>query len=114
MAPYSGSSAEVCSRLVSADDLSRDVYGLLGMPIDALDRGSALKRILAAVSSGQPFLLSTPNVNFMTESNRNAEFRESLLSSDLCCVDGMPIMWLARLFGIPITQRVSGSDLFDT
>jgi N-acetylglucosaminyldiphosphoundecaprenol N-acetyl-beta-D-mannosaminyltransferase len=26
----------------------------------------------------------------------------------------MPIVWLARLFGIPIAQRVSGSDLFDT
>jgi N-acetylglucosaminyldiphosphoundecaprenol N-acetyl-beta-D-mannosaminyltransferase len=113
MAPYSRSSAEVCSTLVSTDDLSRDVYGLLGMPIDALDRSSVLKRMLATVGVGRPFLLSTPNVNFMTESNRDTEFRESLLSSDLCCVDGMPIVWLARLFGIPITQRVSGSDLFD-
>jgi N-acetylglucosaminyldiphosphoundecaprenol N-acetyl-beta-D-mannosaminyltransferase len=114
MVPDSRSSAEECSKLVSTDDLSRDVYGLLGIPIDALDRSSVLKRVLGAVGEGQPFLLSTPNVYFMTESNRNAEFRESLLSSDLCCVDGMPIVWLARLFGIPITQRVSGSDLFDT
>jgi N-acetylglucosaminyldiphosphoundecaprenol N-acetyl-beta-D-mannosaminyltransferase len=84
------------------------------MPIDALDRASVLKRILAAVTKEQPFLLSTSNVNFMTESNRDAEFRESLLFSDLCCVDGMPIVWLARLLGIPIKQRVSGSDLFGT
>jgi N-acetylglucosaminyldiphosphoundecaprenol N-acetyl-beta-D-mannosaminyltransferase len=48
------------------------------------------------------------------ESSGDAEFRESLLSSDLCCVDGMPVVWLARLFGIPVAQRVSGSDLFDT
>jgi N-acetylglucosaminyldiphosphoundecaprenol N-acetyl-beta-D-mannosaminyltransferase len=99
---------------VSADDLSRPVYGLLGMPIDASDRSSVLERMLAAVVDGKPFLLSTPNVNFMMESERDAEFRESLLSSDLCCVDGMPIVWLAQLFGIPVTQRVSGSDLFDT
>jgi N-acetylglucosaminyldiphosphoundecaprenol N-acetyl-beta-D-mannosaminyltransferase len=112
--PYSEPSVEMCPMAVSTDDLSRDVYGLLGMPIDALDRDSVFKRIRAAVIEGEPFLLSTPNVNFMMESKRDAEFRESLLCSDLCCVDGMPIVWIARLFGIPITQRVSGSDLFAT
>jgi N-acetylglucosaminyldiphosphoundecaprenol N-acetyl-beta-D-mannosaminyltransferase len=112
--PFCRSSAEDCTTPGSTDDLSRDVYGVLGMPIDALDRTTVLKRMLAAVVEGKPFLLSTPNVNFLMESCGDAEFRESLLSSDLCCVDGMPIVWLARLFGIPITQRVSGSDLFDT
>jgi N-acetylglucosaminyldiphosphoundecaprenol N-acetyl-beta-D-mannosaminyltransferase len=106
-------SSEERSRFVSKDDLSRDVYGMLGMPIDLLDRSSVLKRMLAAIEGRQRLLLSTPNVNFMMESNRDAEFRESLLSSDLCCVDGMPIVWLARLVGIPVTERVSGSDLFD-
>jgi N-acetylglucosaminyldiphosphoundecaprenol N-acetyl-beta-D-mannosaminyltransferase len=113
-APCCASSAETCPIAVSTDDLSRNVYGLLGMPIDALNRDSVFKRIIAAVGDGEPFLLSTPNVNFMSESRRDVEFRESLLCSDLCCVDGMPIVWLARLFGIPIEHRVSGSDLFDT
>jgi N-acetylglucosaminyldiphosphoundecaprenol N-acetyl-beta-D-mannosaminyltransferase len=114
MTPYPRSSEEVYLEPVSTDDLSRQVYGLLGMPIDALSRDSVFKRFLAAATAGKPFLLSTPNVNFMTESKRDPEFRETLLSSDLCCVDGMPIVWLARLFGIPVVQRVSGSDLFDT
>ena len=25
----------------------------------------------------------------------------------------MPIVWIARLIGVPVTQRVSGSDIFD-
>jgi len=41
------------------------------------------------------------------------EFRESLLLSDLCPADGMPIIWIARLTGIPIKQRVAGSDIFE-
>jgi N-acetylglucosaminyldiphosphoundecaprenol N-acetyl-beta-D-mannosaminyltransferase len=98
----------------TTDDLSREVYGLLGIPIDALNRKSVFEKVLFTVAEGKPFLLSTPNVNFMVESRRDADFRGSLLCSDLCCVDGMPIVWLARLFGIPVTQRVSGSDLFDT
>jgi N-acetylglucosaminyldiphosphoundecaprenol N-acetyl-beta-D-mannosaminyltransferase len=28
-------------------------------------------------------------------------------------VDGMPIVWIARLLGVPIKGRVSGADLFD-
>jgi N-acetylglucosaminyldiphosphoundecaprenol N-acetyl-beta-D-mannosaminyltransferase len=113
-APNSAPSAEVSPRVVTTDDLSREVYGLLGMPIDASNRHAVFKRILAAATEDKPFLLSTPNVNFMMESKRDSEFRDSLLCSDLCCVDGMPIVWLARLFGIPVAERVSGSDLFDT
>jgi N-acetylglucosaminyldiphosphoundecaprenol N-acetyl-beta-D-mannosaminyltransferase len=46
-------------------------------------------------------------------SQRDLVFRESLLRSDLCSADGMPIVWLARLLGVPIPERVSGSDIFD-
>ena len=96
------------------DDLSRDVYGLFGMAVDAADRTSTLKRIMAAAGTGKPFLISTPNVNFMAESQRDPKFRETLLQSDHCCADGMPIVWVSRLLGIPIKERVSGSDLFET
>jgi N-acetylglucosaminyldiphosphoundecaprenol N-acetyl-beta-D-mannosaminyltransferase len=106
--------AVIYPKLISTNELSRDVYGLLGMPVDALDRHAVLDRVLRAVEEGQPFLLSTPNVNFLAESGRDASFRDSLSFSNLCCVDGMPIVWLARIFGITIRQRVSGSDLFDT
>src|SRR5262249_47191044 len=32
--------------------------------------------------------------------------------SDLSPTDGMPIVWIARLFGLPIRRRVAGSDIF--
>jgi N-acetylglucosaminyldiphosphoundecaprenol N-acetyl-beta-D-mannosaminyltransferase len=95
------------------DDLAREVYGVLGMPIDALDRVSVLQKIIDAIEARRPLLLSTPNVNFLIESQRDSDFRESLMHSDLCTVDGMPIVWLSRLLAVPIRERVSGSDLFD-
>lgn len=98
----------------AADDLSREVYGLFGMPIDALDRNMVVEQIKSAARAGRPFLISTPNLNFLRISRADPEFRESLLRSDLCAADGMPIVWLARLLGTPIKQRVSGSDLFET
>ncbi len=95
------------------DDLSREVFGVLGMPLDALDLKAVLRHIDLSVDARAPFLLSTPNVNFLMMSRSDEEFRESLLMSDFCPVDGMPLVWIARLLGIPIRERVSGSDIFD-
>jgi N-acetylglucosaminyldiphosphoundecaprenol N-acetyl-beta-D-mannosaminyltransferase len=97
----------------SADDLSRNVYGILGVPIDVLDFGAALQAIELAVEHGKAFLVSTLNVNFLMISRDSARFRQSLLMSDLCVVDGMPIVWIARLLGVPVSDRIAGSDLFD-
>jgi N-acetylglucosaminyldiphosphoundecaprenol N-acetyl-beta-D-mannosaminyltransferase len=97
----------------SADDLARNVYCVLGLPIDALDMPTILRRIDAAAVSRTPFLISTPNLNFLVNSRSDPEFRQSVLDSDLCPADGMPIVWIARLIGVPIKHRVSGSDIFE-
>ena len=94
------------------DDLSREVFGLLGIPLDAVDLKTVLQRIDSSVQARVPFWLSTPNVNFLMMSRSDQAFCESLLMSDLCPVDGMPLVWIARLLGIPIRKRVSGSDIF--
>jgi N-acetylglucosaminyldiphosphoundecaprenol N-acetyl-beta-D-mannosaminyltransferase len=95
------------------DELSRRVFGILGIPIDAMELSAALRTLEAAVENRQPFMFSTPNVNFLVSSQVDSLFRESLLQSDLCLADGMPITWIARLLGVPIKSRVAGSDLFD-
>jgi N-acetylglucosaminyldiphosphoundecaprenol N-acetyl-beta-D-mannosaminyltransferase len=94
-------------------DLSRPVYGLFGIPIDAVDFVQVVTAIKLAASRRRPFLVSTPNVNFLVASQSDAEFRESLLMSDLCPVDGAPVVVLAKLLGIPVRERVSGSDTFE-
>jgi N-acetylglucosaminyldiphosphoundecaprenol N-acetyl-beta-D-mannosaminyltransferase len=99
--------------LPESDDLSREVYGVLGIPIDAVDLPAVVQRIGTALSRDTPYLISTPNLNFLVSSQVDPEFRESLLRSDLCPVDGVPIVWISRLLGAPIRERVAGSDIFD-
>jgi N-acetylglucosaminyldiphosphoundecaprenol N-acetyl-beta-D-mannosaminyltransferase len=94
-----------------ADDLSREVYCFLGLPIDAIGMRSVLRRIELAAATSSPFFLSTSNLNYLVNSQLDPEFRESLLLSDLCIADGMSIVWAARLIGIPINERVAGSDI---
>ena len=96
-----------------ADDLSREVYCILGMPIDAIEMPAVMRCIEMAAANAVPFVISTPNINFLVNSQKDPEFRESLLLSDLCPADGMPIVWIARLMGIPIKHRIAGSDIFE-
>src|SRR5262245_29076667 len=95
------------------DDFSREVYCILGMPIDAIGMHAVLRRCEAAAGGRTPFLISTANLNFLVKSQFDSDFRESLILSDLCTADGMPIVWIAWLAGIPIKNRIAGSDIFD-
>jgi N-acetylglucosaminyldiphosphoundecaprenol N-acetyl-beta-D-mannosaminyltransferase len=95
------------------DDLSRNVYCVLGLPIDLIDMPGLLKAVDDAVDRKIPFLISTPNLNFLINSQVNPKFRETLLLSELCSADGMPLVWIARLLRLPIKERVAGADLFE-
>jgi N-acetylglucosaminyldiphosphoundecaprenol N-acetyl-beta-D-mannosaminyltransferase len=94
-------------------DLSRAVYCVLGMPIDAINLSTVMRRIEAAAAGRIPFLVSTPNLNFLVNSLSDPEFRETLIDSDLCPPDGVPIVLIARLLGLPIKERAAGSDLLE-
>ncbi len=101
------------ANVASQSDLTRSVYCILGMPIDAINLTTVIQRMEAAAASRTVFLISTPNLNFLVSSLSDPEFRESVLDSNLCTADGAPIVWIARLLGLPIKERVAGSDLFD-
>lgn len=91
----------------------RNVHYLLGLPFDAVTLDEAVAHIRLAIAQRSRCFFSTPNLNFLIAAQRNADFRNSVINSDLSLVDGMPIVWLAKLLGIPLNERVAGSDLFD-
>jgi N-acetylglucosaminyldiphosphoundecaprenol N-acetyl-beta-D-mannosaminyltransferase len=94
-------------------DLLRSVYCILGMPIDAINIETIVRRVEAAAAKRASYLISTPNLNFLVSSLADPEFRETLLFSDLCSADGAPIIWIAWLLGLPIKERAAGSDLLN-
>jgi N-acetylglucosaminyldiphosphoundecaprenol N-acetyl-beta-D-mannosaminyltransferase len=93
-------------------DFHRDVHCLLGLPFDAVDMAGALQRVRKAAIERVPCFISTPNLNFLIGCRADSGFRDSVVHSDLSIADGMPLVWMARLLAVPITQRVAGSDLF--
>lgn len=93
------------------DDFARRVYCVLGIPIDETSMAGLVGQIRQAALARESRFISTPNLNYLMLSQRDPAFRWSLLESDICPADGVGILLICRLLGIPITARVAGSDL---
>ncbi|WP_229263069.1 WecB/TagA/CpsF family glycosyltransferase [Duganella dendranthematis] len=96
-----------------APDFQRPVYCLLGLPFDAVTTAEAEQLALDAAAARRRCFFSTPNLNFLIAALSDTPFRLSVLRSDLSLADGMPIIWMARALGIPLTERVAGSTVFE-
>ena len=98
-------------------DFRRRVVCILGMPFDVVTLQEAVQKVSDAATHDERCFLSTPNLNFTVagmEGGAAADvFRDSVLRSDLSVADGMPLVWIARLLGLPIRERVAGSTLFE-
>lgn len=94
-------------------DLTRPTYSVLGLPFDAVDMAEAVRQVEQSVLAKRRCFISTPNVNFAMAARDDRRFRQSVLQSDLVLADGQPIVWAARLAGVPIQERVSGAGLFE-
>jgi N-acetylglucosaminyldiphosphoundecaprenol N-acetyl-beta-D-mannosaminyltransferase len=86
---------------------------LLGLPFDAVIMQEAVNQVNNAIINQQRCFLSTPNLNFAIACQQDVEFYQSVVNSDLSIADGMPLIWIAKLLGIPLKERVAGSSLFE-
>lgn len=91
---------------------SYQVSCLLGLPFHCVTMAEAVGVIENAIDKHYRCFLSTPNLNFAMTAQSDPDFYQSLLVSDLSVADGMPLIWVAKLLGLPIHERVAGSDLF--
>jgi N-acetylglucosaminyldiphosphoundecaprenol N-acetyl-beta-D-mannosaminyltransferase len=87
-------------------------YALLGLPFHAVSLEQASIEISTAINNHHRCFLSTPNLNFTVMAQDDPDFYNSVIHSDLVVADGMPLIWVAKLLGLPIDERVAGSDLF--
>lgn len=96
-----------------AVDFNRAVYCILGLPFDAVEMVGAIQRVKDAAARRTPCFISTPNVNWVIACRTDSQLLASVISSDLSVADGTPLIWIARLLGIPIRVRIAGSDMFE-
>ena len=93
----------------------RKLLIILGVPIDDLTMPDALDRITGFIAagraSGKVHQIATVNADFVVKSLKDPELRFLLQEADMATADGMPLVWGARLLGVPLEGRVTGADL---
>ena len=68
----------------------------------------AIEGLVAARRGGAVF---TPNVDHVVLAETDDAFCEAYRAASLRLADGMPLVWASRLLGLPLPEKVSGSDL---
>ena len=82
-----------------------------GVPLDRVDMAEALRRLREAVDERRQVQVATVNLDFLVTAHHNSEFRGLLSSCELNVADGKPVIWLSKLLGHALPERVPGSDL---
>jgi N-acetylglucosaminyldiphosphoundecaprenol N-acetyl-beta-D-mannosaminyltransferase len=90
---------------------TRDCADITGILIDRLRRPDVLTRIDQFVQTRRPHQIVTVNADFLSIANREADFIELLNQAAISVPDGMPLIWLSRLLGQTLPERITGTDL---
>jgi len=91
----------------------RDVWAIFGMPLDNVTLDQAARLVERAVETRERLSFVTPNINWMVRALKDDVAMRQIINADLSLADGAPVVWLARQLGMPLKERVAGSDLFD-
>lgn len=102
---------EIRERLsVLTDVVNNKRYDFLGLPVDALTCEEALVRVEELARTPEPSHVLFLNVDVMVKADKDPALREAIERSDLSLMDGKPPLKVAQKQGVPLPEKVSGSD----
>ncbi len=84
---------------------------ILNCSFHAVSEADVLSWAKELLNSSQTGYLTTVNVATLMMMRTNKKLREFTQKSTMIVADGQPIIWLSKLLGKPLPQRVAGVDL---
>lgn len=85
----------------------------LGVPVDCLSMHETIAAADRAILLRRPLRHVCLNVAKFVAMRTNPELDGDVRSSDIISIDGMGILWAARLFGVVAPERVTGVDVME-
>lgn len=80
--------------------------------IDNLTMNETLDAIDLLIQENKSAYVVTPNVDHIVQLETNKELQAVYANASLILTDGKPLLWIAKWYGTPIKEKISGSDLF--
>ena len=84
---------------------------VFGMQIESHDLSEVADDIIRKSAGAEPVMVVTPNVDHFLRWQEDSTFRELYEHADFCLIDGMPILWLAKILSSSKSERITGIDL---
>src|SRR6185437_7560955 len=84
---------------------------VLGVGISVLNLQTALDEIAAAIRDKRKGYICVTGVHGVMEAQSDESFRKILNNAFLCTPDGMPMVWMGKIYGHSEMRRVYGPDL---
>ncbi len=84
------------------------------MPFSVIDERSCVRYIMDRLAEGTGGWIITANADHLRRFVNDLSYRALVNSADLVVADGMPLIWLSRLQGHALPERVAGSTIVHT
>ena len=88
-----------------------DHIHLLNVRVDRVDFELVMDVVRQAIRQRRPHQIVTVNVDFLKLAKDDPSYRHLINTADLSVPDGMPLLWAARLIGLPLPERITGPDV---
>ena len=92
--------------------MESNVVELSGVKIHQVNLSKAINIIENFIKNGQRHQVCVTNTYCVVAMQRDEEFRKINNSSSLVVADGVPLVWVSKLYGQPVPERIAGADLF--
>lgn len=84
---------------------------LMNIMIDNLSIHESLEHIASIVNQNKKILVVTPNVDHIVKLENDSKFLKAYENAGLVLVDGTPLMWIAKWYGTPLKEKITGPRL---
>lgn len=84
---------------------------IAGCPVDVIGRNQSLELIERFIKEGVPSRHAFVNAWKVVRMQSDPELLEAIETCDLINADGMAIVWASRMLGVPLPERVNGTNM---
>lgn len=94
-----------------ANENNNNKIDLLNSPIWPMTMKDVISESDRVIQNRSSLLIGVVNVAKLVNARKNQELKQSLTETDFTVADGLPVVWLSRLCGRPLPERVAGIDI---
>ncbi len=103
--------AETGPETAVSETISVQTSEVLGLSLAQMDFRQTVEHVERLVRARRPRFFITANLHYAMLCDRMPELQAVNRQAAFLTADGMPLVWLSRLLGTPLPERVTGADL---